>query len=264
MLHKFDAGTMEEKLSNAEIKKRTIELYDMLPDDEEGRKARIDIRDKVIELNYTTFGYIAKHKNIKNNMVTYEDKFQSAVLHFCECWWKFRWKGHYRTDLSFMTFFVPRIGEMMERELYEVKYSVERSLKMEVANQLDKHWSKVTYDDLSNPKLHLPIDKLNSLKAVLGILYTADLEDHMLYIPGPVEYNSEFENLDDNYDSIEEMLVREMVERETTLDDEVLMQISDMYSVDIKLLKAKLPIAEKLLYTRLKSNIELTDTFRAE
>ena len=252
-----------EKLSNAEIKKRTIELYDMLPEDEEGRKARIDIRDQVIELNYTTFGYIAKHKNIKNNMVTYEDKFQSAVLHFCECWWKFRWKGHYRTDLSFMTFFVPRIGEMMERELYTVQYSVERNLKLEVANQLNKHWSKVTYEDLFNPKLNLPIDKLNSLKAVVGVLYTSDIEDHMMYIPGNLEYTSEFEDLGDNYDSIEEMLIREMVDRESDLDNDSLEQISYMYDVDVDTLKSKLPIAHKMLYNRLKQNIELVDAFRS-
>lgn len=253
-----------EKLSNAEIKQRTIELYDMLPQDEEGRKARIDIRDKVIELNYTTFGYIAKHKNIKNNMVTYEDKFQSAVLHFCECWWKFRWEGHYRTDLSFMTFFVPRIGEMMERELYIVKYSVERGLKLEVGKQLDKHWSTITYEDLSDPRLCLPIDKLNSLKAVTGVLYTSDIEDHMLYIPGKPEYDSEFEHMDDKYDTVEEMLIREMVDRESLLDSDMLNEIAYLYDVDVKILKLKLPIAQKMLYNRLQQTIEVMQTFESD
>ena len=65
------------------ITRRTLELYDMLPDDEEGRKARLDIRDEVIELNYSFFGYVASHTFINNSSVSYEDKLQSALTHFC-------------------------------------------------------------------------------------------------------------------------------------------------------------------------------------
>ena len=58
-------------------------------------------------------------------------------------------------------FFRPRVSEMIERELNEVKYSIRRSLCMEAGAQLGKHWAKVTYDDLSHVKL--PVDKMNSL-----------------------------------------------------------------------------------------------------
>ena len=40
------------------IKRRTNELYDLLPTDKEERKKRYDIRDEVIELNYAFFGYV--------------------------------------------------------------------------------------------------------------------------------------------------------------------------------------------------------------
>lgn len=56
----------EAKLkSNASIKEKTLALYALLPEDEEGRKARTDIRDKIIELNYAFFGYVASHTFIK-------------------------------------------------------------------------------------------------------------------------------------------------------------------------------------------------------
>ena len=160
------------------IKQRTLELYDSLPQDESNRKLRTDVRDEVIDLNYSFFGYIATHTYINNTSVTYEDKLQSALMHFCECWWWYKWKGNdkhkgYRQDLSFTVFFKPRIGEMIERELNEVKYSIRRSLCMEAGAQLGKHWAQVRYDDLS--KVSMPPEKLNSLKAIFGTVYWADL-----------------------------------------------------------------------------------------
>ena len=52
------------------IKEKTLELYAQLPQDEEERKKRIDIRDQIIELNYAFFGYIASHTFINNSSVT--------------------------------------------------------------------------------------------------------------------------------------------------------------------------------------------------
>ena len=119
---------MGEELKRDSVKQKTRELYLSLPDELTARKARLDIRDQSIELNYTFFGYVASHTYIENNSITYEDKFQSALAHFCEIWWKYLWVGDethrgYRQDLSFAVFFKPRIGEMIERELNEVKYS---------------------------------------------------------------------------------------------------------------------------------------------
>ena len=42
-------------MTNKEIKEETLRLYRSLPQDEEERKKRIDVRDRVIELNYSFF-----------------------------------------------------------------------------------------------------------------------------------------------------------------------------------------------------------------
>ena len=109
-------------INTPSVKEQTLALYAELPQDKILRQKRTDIRDKIIELNYSFFGYVATHTYINNTSVTYEDKFQSALLHFCECWWWYKWKGDethkgYRQDLSFAVFFKPRVGEMIEREL---------------------------------------------------------------------------------------------------------------------------------------------------
>lgn len=250
------------------IKNRTIELYDSLPQELEARKARIDIRDEIIQLNYAFFGYVATHTFINNSSISYEDKFQSACLHFCECWWKWRWNGDethrgYRSDLSFAVFFKLRVGEMIERELNEVKYSMRRSLCMEVGKQLGKHWGKVCYEDLSNPNLKLSPEKMTSLKAIFGSLYNADLEDHETYIAGGTRLESVIESLSDNYDSIENLLINEMIRNEGKLSEARLRTMSDMYSIDMSVLRDKVPIAEQMLFATLQQELDMHDVFES-
>ena len=225
----------------------------MLPDDEAGRKARIDIRDQIIQLNYTFFGYVATHTFINNSSITYEDKLQSALLHFCECWWWFRWKGHYRTDLSFTVFFKPRVGEMIERELNEVKYSVRRSLCMKVGEQLGKHWGQVRYEDLS--KVNLPIDELNALKAMFGSLYLADLAEHEMYIEAPQNVNHEYV-IGNEFDDVETLLQKELVDQERPLTEKDLKNMSEMYGIDMQVLRDAYPRALNQLYADLKRRQE--------
>lgn len=253
-------NTKESK--NAYIKRRTLELYDQLSQDRETRKKQLDIRDQIIELNYTFFGYIASHTFINNSYISYEDKFQSALSHFCECWWWYKWQGDethgpYRSDLSFTVFYKPRIAEMMERELNEVKYSVERSLRMEAGEQLGKHWAQVRYEDLKD--VNLPVEKMNSLKAIFGSLYVADIADHEVYLESSLEREDILDTLPENYDSIEELLIEEMVINEHKLDDKQLKKISKIHNIDIDILKSKLPIAENMLYHKIKQNMDLLD-----
>ena len=238
------------------IKQQTIDLYDQLPQEEEARKARIDIRDKIIELNYSFFGYLASSIFINNSYISYEDKLNSALMHFLECWYWYRWEGHYRTDLSFSTFFRPRVGEMMERELNEVKYSTRRTLCMKVGEQLGKHWGQVRYEDLSDPRLHLSIDDMNSLKCMFGTLYIADLNEHEHYIEAPEIHFSEFDDPSDKYDTIEELLMHEMILEESKLDVKYLKQISVTYGIPLSILRSKLPKAEKMLYQKLHNNLD--------
>lgn len=234
------------------IKRRTIELYDMLPEEEEERKKQLHIRDEIITLNYTFFGYIASHTFINNSSIEYEDKFQSALTHFCECWWWYRWKGHYRTDLSFGVFFKPRVGEMIERELNEVKYSVRRTLCMKVGEQLGKHWGQVRYEDLS--KVKLPIDELNALKAMFGSLYIADLADHEMYIEAPQDPHTEF-FITDDYDDVVTLIEQTLVDEERPLTDKDLRLMSDMYGIELKELKQAYPTALQRLHAQLINNI---------
>ncbi len=248
---------------NKYTKQRTLELYDMLPDDEEERKSRIDIRDELIEINYKFFGYVASHTYVDNTYITYEDKFQSAVLHFCEIWWKYKWKGNstkrgYRQDLSFAVFFKPRLSEMIERELVEVKYSIRRSLCMEAGEQLGKHWSKVRYEDLSH--VDLPKDKMDSLKAIFGCMYIADLQTHSAYIAAEQHITPAIhEMLTDEYDSIVDLLITEMIETEEKLTSRTLNKMAEIYQIDVADLKEALPIAERKLYNVLVKNIDLRE-----
>lgn len=241
---------MEANKQYADVKKRTIELYDSLPQDEEGRKSRLDIRDQIIELNYSFFGYVASRTYINNPSIEYEDKFQSALCNFCKCWWWYRWAERYRTDLSFSSFFTLRLGEMIERELNEVKYSLRRSLCMKAGAQLGKHWGQVRYEDLAH--VNLPADEMNSLKAMFGAVYWADLADHEMYLEAPDNRHGDISRyLSDKYDTVEELLIHEMVSNESQLSDDDLHEISELYSIDYWELKSKLPKALEILHDRL-------------
>lgn len=263
------------------VKQRTIELYDMLPQanvtpemtkeerDEEIKRALAerntytDIRDEVIELNYSFFGYVATHTFINNSSISYEDKFQSALFHFCEMWHWFKFAAKYRTDLSFCVFFKLRIGECIERELNEVKYSLRRDLCMKVGEQLGKHWGQVKYEDLSDPRLHLSAENMMSLQAMFGSMYWADLETHALFIESETcDDTSEVESLySDNYDDLVSLIQHEMVEKESKLSDKDLLNLSIMFELDLTDLKLARSTAEANLYKSLKSAIELKQTF---
>lgn len=265
------------------VKKRTLEIYDSMPQDKELRKNCLSERDEIIDLNYKFFGYVASNTYINNTSVTYEDKLQSCLCHFCECFWWYKWKGDdthkgYRQDLSFTVFFKPRLGEMIERELNEVKYSIRRSLCMEVGAQLGKHWGKVNYDDLK--LVDLPVDKMNSLKAIFGSLYIEDIDKYDTYIDDTsyqdifdidmnedfdisidTDKNSDGEIVNINYDGIENLLIHDMILLQSKLDDDELYKMSQMYDIDVNILKKFRPIAEKHLLKILKEKLDLLEGF---
>lgn len=259
----------DNKVSKYEyVKQRTLEIYDSMPQEKELRKKCYKERDEIIELNYAFFGYVASRTYVNNNMATYEDKLQSALMHFCECFWWYKWKGDethkaYRDDLSFTVFFKPRIGEMIERELTVVKYSHRRTFCMEVGEMIGKHWAQVTYEDLSDPRVKLSGQKMASLKAIFGAQYNADIDTHALFISAP--YESGIDSLvTDEYDTIEELLIQEMIAEESKLSPKQLKKISEIYDVPIEVLTDKLPTAETMLYNRLKTQIELREAFESD
>lgn len=259
---KYPSKLNRDEMSAEEYRKqRTIELYDYLPQTSlEDRFKYTDIRDAIVDLNYTFFGYIATHTFINNSSISYEDKFQSALLHFCEMWPKYRFAPKYRSDLSFAVFFKLRVGECIERELNEVKYSLRRSLCMEVGQQLGKHWGQVTYDDLKHVKL--PPDKMQSLQAMFGSMYVADLDTHAMFIESKQEFTDEEELYTDNYDSLVDMLVHEMLVAEHKLEDKDLLDLAMMLDIPYDKLKSLLPEAEEKLHKTLLERIDTIDTFK--
>lgn len=234
-------------------KQRTLELYNSLPQEESERKKYLNVRDEIIELNYPFFGYVASHTFINDPNCTYEDKLQSCLSHFLECWWWYKYEARYRTDLSFTVFFKPRLGEMIERELNIVKYSARRALCMKVGEQLNKHWGQVTYDDLALVKLSA--DDTAALQRMFGAMYPADLEQTEMFVPGS---DAQLADLDieklysDEYDTIEELLIHQMVEDEKLISDAKLHQLSDMYGIEYDVLVTARPVACRMLKTRLE------------
>lgn len=254
-----------KKLSVEEIKQKTYELYASLPVEYDERRARTDIRDQIIDLNYAFFGYVAATTFINNSTISFEDKFNSAVLGFCEndLWMKWCWKGDanhrgYRDDISFTSFFKPRVGECLERYQNEVKYSLRRDLCLKAGKQLGKHWQKVNYEDLS--QVTLPADEMMSLKACFGTLApSADYETQVMYIEAPRQCRSISSIYTDKYDDLETMLVMHMIDTETRLNDRELKKLSAMLTVPYEALKAALPAAEARLYNQLHEIVDLNN-----
>lgn len=242
------------KLSNAEIKQRTDALYDSLPMELEARLACKDIRDEITELNYSFFGYIAKSVVIES--VGYEDKLQTALLSFLQMWWKYKYAPKYRTDLSFAVFFKPRLMEEVRRNLCKVSYTTRRGLCMKAAKQLNKAWTEITYDDLSNIQIgkDFTASDMVSLKSVLGADYPVDLSDIEMLIEAPGGHKSIAYYQTDKYDDLEEMLIQEMIEQERALTDKDLKNLAEMLTLDYYQLKQLLPKAMDTLYKRLKAN----------
>lgn len=267
---KYPSKLDESQMNKKDFTKaRTLELYSYLPQTTpEERMEYTDIRDAVVELNYLFFGWIASNKFINNNYISYEDKFQSALYHFCTMWWKFQYSAKYRTDLSFGVFFSPRIGECMERELNEVKYSLRRTLCMKVGDQLidpetgkGKHWAKVTYEDLADPRVKLSGDEMASLQAMFGSMYVADLDTHAMFIAAEPQETTEIKFYSDNYNSLTDMLIHEMVVNEKDLSDSDLLSLAMMLDVPFAKLKELMPTAKEKLYKELKDRINLKETF---
>ena len=133
-------GGVPKETQNERIKRETLELYEQLPQDYEQRIKRLDIRDKVFELNYSFFGYVAAHTFINNSSISYEDKFMSACTSFMGMWWKFQYHK-YRCDLSFTVFFKP-----FDRFNWKQKFTtiaiVNNFIHLRILKQQRIHWSK--------------------------------------------------------------------------------------------------------------------------
>lgn len=232
-------------------KQRTLELYSYLPQTTlEERAKYVDIRDEVIYLNYKFFGYVASHVYLKNTSITYEDKMQSALTAFCGIWHKYMFEKKYRTDLAFSVFFKPRLSECVYRDLVTVKHTINRSLKMEAANQLGIHYSKLTYNDLS--QVSMEPDKMSALKAVFNADMEEDLDTAAIFMPTRSDTSQYEEELySDEYNDVQGLLMHEMMDREKLLTFDDLIEISDITGIDVEVLKSHQTEAENELHSKL-------------
>lgn len=245
------------------IKARTQELYDMLPlTSEEDRKARTDIRDEVLELNNGFFGYVARGAYVADPYVTYEDKFQSAKTAFCEQWWKYKFTPKYRADLSFSVFFQPRLSECITRELNPIKYSLRRTICMKAAKQLNKHWGKLTKEDIKLVKL--PPNEMKILETIFNGRYNKNIDT-----PENIKLTKDngmkvevLENIyTEEYDELEDLIVHEMIEVESKLTDAQLLKMSEMYNIPYDELYKARPIGEAKLKHQLEEALFIKETF---
>ena len=248
------------------IKRKTQELYDCLPNgeysaaQEEARKSRYDIRDAVYELNQAFFGYIVQRTFLNCNYAEYSDKYNSAVCSWMNQWHKWRWVPRFRADLAFGVFFLLRVGENLEREFNEVKYSVRRDLYMKVASQIGCHWGQVKYEDLARPEVELSGADRSAIQASFGTLYYADIEEQLLFLEAPEYRPSTLEQLElsDNYNDIHTLIMRELIDLERQFKPSDFRRLSDMYSISEEELKAAYPKALEQLYALLKTNEDST------
>lgn len=260
-----------KKEKNDWIKSRTLELYSYLPQTTlEERDSYRDIRDEIIILNDSFFWYVARCKVPVSKYVSLEDKYQSAVCNFmANCLWaKFMFSPEiedkknrrYRDDLAFTSFFKPRLTECIERELFDVKWSLRRSLCIKAGEQLGKKGTEVVYEDLAN--VHLPPNEMESLMSIFCTNNTADINDISLYKPASTIVEDRIEEMyNDEYDSIEDLLVHEMIEREQRLEDSFLLKMSDLYGIPFNELVDARPGAEEKLRRQLEEAISVQDAF---
>lgn len=236
---------------NDYVKQRTQELYDSLPMDKAARIACTNVRDEIIKINYKFFGYVASSVFIEG--VEYEDKLQTALLSFMEMWWKYKFTPEYRDDLSFAVFFKPRISEEIRRALCTVSYTQRRWACQKAAKQLGKHWTAVTYEDLS--KLDLPADDIQALKSILLATTSANIDDYELHLAADTEKTSIEDYQTDKYDTVEELLIQEMIERESALTDKDLANMADLYCIPLSEMQSEYQNALRTLHKRLVDNM---------
>jgi hypothetical protein len=259
------------------IKARTQELYDMLPQTTlKERDAHTEIRDEIIKINFSFFGYIAKNTYVTDPLATYDDKLQSALVNFCDMWTKYKFCPEncndpnvkkYRTDLSFTVFFKPRLSECVRRELNTIKYSLRRQVCMKAASQLGKHWGQLTKEDISKVKLNP--QEMQTLEAIFSTQYDTAYDDEYMTKTTSVQSSTTSTYWIDNiyteqYDNLEDLIVHEMIEQECKLDDAYLLKMSNMYGIPFADLERARPAGEDKLKHRLEESIYIKEAFEAE
>lgn len=248
-------------------KARTQELYDMLPlTTLEERMQHTEIRDEIIELNYSFFGFVASTQVVTDPMARYEDKLQSALLNFCDMWAKYKFTPKYRADLSFAVFFRPRLSECIRREFNIIKYSLRRTVCMKASKQLGKPWTEITKDDIQN--VNLSPQDMRVLETIFNTRNNVSYEDRGEDVKLNLGSSGSSYGIEDiyteNYDSLEDLIVHEMIEAESKLSDADLLKMSELYGIPFRDLQKARPIGEEKLKNQLEELMDIQNNFSLE
>ena len=172
----------------------------------------------------------------------------------------------YRSDLSFAVFFKPRLKECITRELNTIKYSVRRQVCMKAAAQLGKHWGQLTKEDIA--KVQLSPEEMQTLESIFSTKYDTPFEDTTAVKAKPMQ--SDFitikgidEIYTEKYDSLEDLIMHEMIEEQCKLDDAHLLKMAQMYDIPFVDLERARPIGEEKLRLLLEEAIDIKDSFES-
>ena len=149
----------------------------------------------------------------------------------------------------------------MYQDLSDIKYTPKRNLTRKIAEQVGKPWTEVRKEDLSNPNLKLSPANRKYAETLFEIPNMKSLEDVSIFISNGTNEISIADQISDEYDSIEDLLVKEMVYNEKKLTDGYLKKLSEMLCIDYDQLLMARPIAEEMLLQKLRDNQFLRDTF---
>ena len=137
---------------------------------------------------------------------------------------------------------------------------------MKAAAQLGKHWGQVTKEDL--PNVHLAPNEMQILEAIFSTQYDNTYEDNEapkvktgvtdFVVPYGIEgiYTEQ-------YDSLEDLIVHEMIEQESKLDDAYLLKMATMYGIPYCDLEKARPLGEEKLKRKLEEFINVKDAFES-
>lgn len=84
---------------------------------------------------------------------------------------------------------------------------------------------------------------MTALKSVLGASYSVDFADIEVFLEASIHQSSIEDYQTTMYNSIEELLIQEMIEQESMLTDRQLKHLVNLYTIDFDVLKDAPPKA---------------------
>jgi hypothetical protein len=136
---------------------------------------------------------------------------------------------------------------------------------MKAAAQLGKHWGQVKKEDIPNVKLSP--QEMQILESIFNTQYYTAYEDNAIpktesncqsYFVVPYGIEGIYT---EQYDNLEDLIVHEMIEQESKLDDAHLLKMSQTYGIPFADLVKVRPIGEEKLKKQLEEFLDIKDSF---